>query len=106
MRRTRAAVMTALLLTPLLSVACNRGVHAEDGPDEASAPGAATAEESCVGCHAGAQLDAVVRRRVAEKDANAALDAFLARHHVPDAALRADVVAYLVARLEAAPGTE
>ena len=58
--------------------------------------GRAHVEKTCVGCHAGAALDAVSARRIAQGPD--ALGTFLASHHVPDAALRADVVAYLQQR--------
>ena len=96
--------VTGLLLATLLSLACSGGMRAEDGA--AAARGAAQVEKTCIGCHPGPKLDAVVRRHVAGKDAGVALDGFLAGHHVPDAALRADVVAQLRARLDAGAGGE
>ncbi len=63
--------------------------------------GQATVEKTCAGCHPGPQLDAVVAAHVADQEPRLALDAFLAKHHVPDPELRGEVIAYLVSRLDA-----
>lgn len=71
------------------------------GPEAAALErGRAHVEKSCLGCHAGAGIDEVAKRRIAQGPE--ALDAFLTSHFVPDAALRADVVAYLQRRAAAA----
>ena len=64
---------------------------------ESSERARAHVEKRCTGCHPGAKLDDVVRKRNATGDS--ALDDFLKGHHVADAELRAEVVAYLKARL-------
>ncbi len=56
-------------------------------------------EKTCLGCHPSAKLDAMVRARLGEKDGEAALDAFLSRHHVGDPELRAEVLTLLRARV-------
>jgi hypothetical protein len=61
-------------------------------------------EKSCLRCHTDAELDALVRGKVADHALPAALDAFLAGHHAADPALRADVLAALAARLAAPTG--
>jgi len=80
-----------------------RNLAAEDDVSARLGRGGGLVEKTCVACHATAQLDALVARRVARTSAESALDGFLKGHHVPDAGQRADVVAYLRARLEAAP---
>ena len=89
--------MKRVFFACLLALACT----AEAGSDEVGR-GAAHVAATCNGCHPGPQLDAVVRRRVADRDAHQALDAFLGGHHVADAALRSEVIAHLLARLDAA----
>jgi len=54
-------------------------------------------EKTCGGCHPGAKLDEVTRRR--DEAGADALDTFLKAHHVADTELRAEVVAYLRTRL-------
>jgi hypothetical protein len=68
-----------------------------DAQDEAPVRGRAPVEKPCVGCHPGSRLDAVVSRRLGSQGRDS-LDAFLAGHHVADAALRKDVIAYLETR--------
>lgn len=98
--------MAGVLLAPPLLSACSGGMRAEDGSDQAAARGAGHVEKACIGCHPGPQLDAVVRQLVADTDAHVALDAFLVSHHAADPAPRAEIIAHLQARLDAAPGTE
>lgn len=68
---------------------------------EALARGAAHVQKTCVGCHAGSQLDVVVSRRLDPLDLKP-LSAFLATHHVREDSLREDVIAYLRTRLTTA----
>lgn len=70
--------------------------------DEAVTRGREHVEATCVGCHQGPQLDAVVSRRF-DPENRETLDAFLSTHHVADAALRADVITYLEIRMATAP---
>jgi hypothetical protein len=73
---------------------CEPAARAEaDGSERAQAH----VEKTCVGCHPGAKLDEVARRR--NETGADALDTFLKAHHVADTALRAEVVAYLRTRL-------
>lgn len=106
MRCTRVTAMAGALVVLLLSPASGGGTRAEIGPDEAETRGAAQVEKSCVGCHPGVQLEAVVQHHVAGRDASVALDVLLAEHHAPDAAVRADVIVHLRARLDEAVGAK
>jgi len=95
--------MTWRALTPgilaLAVVGAWLGLRPSPADPQEAAPerGRAHVEKTCAGCHPGAGLDAVARRRIAQGPG--ALDAFLASHYVADAALRADVVAYLQKRV-------
>jgi len=68
---------------------------------EGAVQGREHVEQTCVGCHAGSQLEVVIRGRLDPQNRDA-LDAFLASHHVADPALRADVIAHLEARFASA----
>ena len=93
MSRAPIAVTTsAALLLATLAFA-----NAENAKEVAS--GQTTVEKTCAGCHPGPQLDALVAARVGDQDPKLALDAFLAKHHVPDAELRAELIAHLMSRL-------
>ncbi len=83
----------ALLLT-------SAGLRAD--ADAGGDRGRAHIEKTCMRCHDGAKLDALVRARVGDRELPAALDAFLAGHYAADPALRADVLVALEQRLAAA----
>jgi hypothetical protein len=70
------------------------------GTDAAQAEaGAELAAKACAGCHPGAELDAVVARRVGDAAPAAALEGFLSGHHASDAGQRAALIRYLETRL-------
>lgn len=91
--------MFVVVLSGLLLVV--HPLRAASTPDDAVARGRAYVEKSCIGCHAGVKLDAVVEKRF-DPAQRSAFDAFLATHHVPDSALRSDVIDYLEMRRAAA----
>jgi hypothetical protein len=100
--KTTAALAIAALLAGLLLAA--PWLRADAGNGEAVERGRAHVEKSCLHCHPGAELDALVRKKVADRALPAALDAFLSGHHAAEPALRADVLAALAHRLAAAGG--
>jgi len=77
-----------------------RPTAADTAAETALARGRAHVEKTCSGCHSDVALDAAVKSRL--HGGADALDAFLAKHFAEDSALRADVVAYLQARVAAA----
>ena len=85
-------IALGVALLALLAGGCKPGEAAPE--DAALSRGRAHVEKKCVGCHAGAKLDAAVAKR----NDPAALDGFLSGHYLEDAALRSDVVAYLLSR--------
>jgi mono/diheme cytochrome c family protein len=99
--------LTQFLLVSALLVGAAAAVLGQqlagDAGDEARERGRAHVEKTCAACHPGSQLEVLVRRRVGDEDPAAALDAFLAGHHVPDEGLRAAVIAYLRTRITDAP---
>lgn len=104
MQNPRTLVLS-VSISLFLSLFASRTVPAEPANDAAAvARGQTFVEKTCVGCHAGAQLDVVVGRRLEAREV-VPLDGFLATHHVPDKAIRAEVIAYLKHRLAKSAGS-
>lgn len=85
--------LSAALAACLIAAACAAGARAEDGDP---ARGEAAYAATCAACHA--SIDRLARRLPKTDQAAASLDAFLAGHHAPDPAARADIIAYLLSR--------
>ncbi|NNL68293.1 MAG: hypothetical protein HKP30_18735 [Myxococcales bacterium] len=96
MSKTATAWVVPIALSGALLAAS--WLHAASGDAASIERGRAHLEKTCLRCHAGPQLDALVRGKLAE------LDGFLAEHHAADPALRADVIAALEHRLAAQAG--
>jgi mono/diheme cytochrome c family protein len=69
---------------------------AEDAAAGDPARGEAAFADHCTACHA--SVSRLVRRIPKTDQAEASLDAFLAGHHAPGPATRADIVAYLLSQ--------
>lgn len=89
-----------VLLATLLFVVPTFGSEIETASDKPRQPPASRLMEArCTSCH-GLTLALSFSREMLDDGGKDALDAFLAKHHAPDAAARAAIVDFLAARRE------